>query len=170
MYHSSPQPRLPTKAVQSSTFRRLPTFEQGPVWYNFIAKTSMPLKRPAPDPNQTGSPSESSSSFLHPSKHFKADINKALPDIKTYIVQGKLDVQTIAELFGLAERHAGGVCKDATEADVIITAISMRRRFERHVPWGVAVSTRYCDGFLEGHHRNPPTDYPAGLLFSHTNF
>ncbi|CDO72628.1 hypothetical protein BN946_scf184985.g47 [Trametes cinnabarina] len=98
----------------------------------------MPLKRPAPDPNQTGSPSESSSSFLHPSKHFKADINKALPDIKTYIVQGKLDVQTIAELFGLAERHAGGVCKDATEADVIITAISMRRRFERHVPWGVA--------------------------------
>ncbi|KAI9068611.1 Nucleotidyltransferase [Trametes sanguinea] len=100
----------------------------------------MPLKRPAPDPTQTGSQSESSSSFLHPSKHFKADITKALPDIKIYIVQAKLDVPTIAELFGLAERHAGGVCKDATDADVILTAISMRRRFERHVPWDVAKS------------------------------
>ncbi|KAL7277561.1 hypothetical protein ACG7TL_008484 [Trametes sanguinea] len=98
----------------------------------------MPLKRPAPEPTQGGSQSESSSSFLHPSKHFKADIKKTLPDIKVYIVQAKLDVPTIAELFGLAERHAGGVCKDASEADVILTAISMRRRFERHVPWDIA--------------------------------
>ncbi|KAI8978206.1 Nucleotidyltransferase [Trametes punicea] len=102
------------------------------------ASGSMPLKRPAPEPTQSGSRSESSSSALPQAKHFKADVKKALPDIKVYIVQAKLDIPTIAELFSLAERHTGGVCKNAADADVILTAVSMRRRFERHVPWDIA--------------------------------
>ncbi|KAI0359237.1 Nucleotidyltransferase [Trametes cingulata] len=100
----------------------------------------MPFKRPAPNPTQSGSPSESSSSILPPAKHFKASIQKALPDIRIYIVQAKLDVPAIAELFSLGERHTKGVCKSAADADVIITAVRMRRRFERHVPWEIAKS------------------------------
>ncbi|KAI0333302.1 Nucleotidyltransferase [Cubamyces sp. BRFM 1775] len=98
----------------------------------------MPFKRPAPDPAQTGSPSESSSSFLPPAKHLKTSITKVLPEIKVYIVQAKLDVPTIAGLFSLAERHTKGVCKSAADADVILTAVTMRRRLERHVPWDIA--------------------------------
>lgn len=65
---------------------------------------------------------------------------KALPEVKVYIVQAKLDVPTIAELFSLAERHTNGVCKNAADADVILTVVTMRRRLERHVPWDIAVS------------------------------
>ncbi|KAI0657690.1 Nucleotidyltransferase [Cubamyces menziesii] len=98
----------------------------------------MPFKRPAPDPSQTGSPSESSSSFLPSAKHLKPSAMKALPEAKVYIVQAKLDVPTIAELFSLAERHTNGVCKNAADADVILTVVTMRRRLERHVPWDIA--------------------------------
>ncbi|KAH9888450.1 Nucleotidyltransferase [Cubamyces lactineus] len=98
----------------------------------------MPFKRPAPDPTQTGSPSESSSSFLPFAKHRKTSMTKALPEVKVYIVQAKLDVPTIAELFSLAERHTKGVCTSAADADVILTVVTMRRRLERHVPWDIA--------------------------------
>ncbi|KAI0628369.1 Nucleotidyltransferase [Trametes polyzona] len=100
----------------------------------------MPFKRPVPDPTQAGSPSESSSSFLVPTKHRKTSVEKSLPDVKVFIVQAKLDVPTISELFALAERHTKCVCKNAADADVIITAVSMRRRLERHVPWDIAKS------------------------------
>ncbi|KAI0764354.1 Nucleotidyltransferase [Trametes elegans] len=95
----------------------------------------MPFRRPAPNPTQSGSQSGSSSS-MPPTKQLK--ITKALPDTTVYIVQAKLDVPTIAELYNMADRHTKGVCKSAVDADVIITAVSMRRRFERHVPWDIA--------------------------------
>ncbi|KAH9856763.1 Nucleotidyltransferase [Lenzites betulinus] len=98
----------------------------------------MSFKRPAIDPTQSGSPSESSSSSLLPRAAKLLRINKSLPDVKIYIVQAKLDVASISELFNLGERHTKGVCKSAADADVIITAVSMLRRFERHVPWNIA--------------------------------
>ena len=64
-----------------------------------------------------------------------------MPHVKIYIVQAKIDPSSLSELFRLAERHSERLCSDAEEADVIITAIHMRRRFERHVPWDMAVST-----------------------------
>ncbi len=67
-------------------------------------------------------------------------MQKALPDTTVYIVQAKLDVGAISELFELAEHHTKGACRNAMDADVIITAIAMRRRLERHVPWDIAVS------------------------------
>ncbi|GBE80869.1 hypothetical protein SCP_0305890 [Sparassis crispa] len=102
----------------------------------------MPFKRPAPQPHEDDdSQSESSSSILRSSKHARlSPSDKALPEVKIYIVQAKLDVATISELFLLAERHTAAVCRHAEDADVIITAVSMRRRLERHVPWELAVS------------------------------
>ncbi|KAI0079811.1 Nucleotidyltransferase [Panus rudis PR-1116 ss-1] len=106
----------------------------------------MPFKRPAPPPHATSSgySSKSDSALqegIAPSKRSRVSRSaKALPDVKVYIIQTKLDSPTIAELFGLAERNCEKICGDPEEADVIITAIRMRRRLERHIPWDVATS------------------------------
>ena len=97
----------------------------------------MPFKRPAPSPHHDSQSGEYSSSRPPPAKQQKLD--NALPDTKIYIVQAKIDERIVAELFELAEQHTKGVCKSAADADVIVTAIGMRRRLERHVPWDIAV-------------------------------
>lgn len=104
----------------------------------------MPFKRPGPLPH----PSSSSSQPTHnPSKRPKLT---ALPSIKVFIVQAKLDSRVIGELFALAERHCQKLCSDVEEADVIVTAIGMRKRLERNVAWDVAVSSvSYCQGGFE---------------------
>ncbi|TCD66672.1 hypothetical protein EIP91_001090 [Steccherinum ochraceum] len=95
----------------------------------------MPFKRPGPLPHNTSSSSTPTPSSSNPSKRLKLT---ALPSIKVYIVQAKLSSAAIAELFGLAERHCEKLCSDVEEADVVVTAIGMRKRLERHVPWDVA--------------------------------
>lgn len=98
----------------------------------------MPFKRPAPEPHTRPDPQSES---LRPSKRTRmGPLEKAIPNVKIYIVQAKLDPSGVSELFKLAERHADRVCSDVEDADVIITAIHMRRRLERHVLWDVAVS------------------------------
>lgn len=73
--------------------------------------------------------------------------------MKVYIVQAKLDDKTVRELFSLVDsiRNADKgrspstqplnleICKNAEDADVIITGIRMKKRFERHVGWDIAV-------------------------------
>ncbi|OSX61678.1 hypothetical protein POSPLADRAFT_1145446 [Postia placenta MAD-698-R-SB12] len=102
----------------------------------------MPFKRPAPYPHRESSSqshSESSTPYLPPSKHARISTSaNSLARVKLYIVQAKFDSSTLSELFLLAEKHAGRLCRDAKDADVIVTAISMRRRFERHIPWELA--------------------------------
>lgn len=99
----------------------------------------MPFKRPGPAPHASSSglssrdPDAASSS----SKRRKLSL---LPAVKIYIVQAKLDSPTIAELFRLAEQNCEKLCSDPEEADVILTAIGVKKRLERHVPWEVAVS------------------------------
>ncbi|KAL1945244.1 hypothetical protein VTO73DRAFT_2095 [Trametes versicolor] len=103
----------------------------------------MPFKRPAHNPTKSegsASGSSSSSNSPPPAKRSKASVTKSLPEINVYLVQAKLDAGAIAELLTLGERHTKGLCENAADADVIITAISMRRRFERHVPWDIATS------------------------------
>lgn len=106
----------------------------------------MPFKRPAP-PRQTSSDYSSQSDSAadaesSPSKRAKFNKSaKVLPHIKLYIVQAKLDGPALAELLALAERNCEQLCKHVEDADVIVTSITMRKRFERHVPWEVAVSS-----------------------------
>ena len=70
--------------------------------------------------------------------------------VKVYIVQAKFDDQTLRDLFDLVELAREGkgpsvrplnleICKDPEDADIIITNIRMRKRFERHVDWRIAV-------------------------------
>lgn len=92
-------------------------------------------------------PSSSFSSAVAPPKRRKrslgnASVGGALPDIKLFIVQAKLDEPTISELFALAEQHAGALCDAIADADVVITAVRMRKRLERHLDWRLAVRPR----------------------------
>jgi hypothetical protein len=70
--------------------------------------------------------------------------------IKVYIVQTKLDPETLLELYRVVEGHqvfaepsGSGVkfdlCQDVDKAEVVVTAVHMRRRLERHVEWDIAV-------------------------------
>lgn len=65
--------------------------------------------------------------------------------LKVYIIQAKLDQDTIIELHNLLERdkyYNGSakftLCNDINESDVVVTAIKMRKRLERHIDWEIA--------------------------------
>jgi DNA polymerase mu len=65
--------------------------------------------------------------------------------LKVYIIQAKLDEKAIRELFDLIEHPSPRqnlglmLCSSAEEADIILTNIRMKKRFERHVDWKTAV-------------------------------
>ena len=105
----------------------------------------MPFKRPAPPERDLSSGYSSRSESgtgqePHPSKRRRTSGNtKILPHVKLYIVQAKIDGPALTELFHLAERHCQRLCEKVEDADVVLTSISMRRRFERHISWDVAV-------------------------------
>ncbi|KAI0785852.1 Nucleotidyltransferase [Abortiporus biennis] len=125
----------------------------------------MPFKRPKSPTDSLSSQSERDSTPTElPTKRTK--LTKALPDISVYIVQAKLDGPAIAELFSLAERHCAKLCKDVEDADVVITAISMRRRLERHIPWEVAkrkaiVTPTWLRDSIQAGHALPCEPYVA---------
>lgn len=63
--------------------------------------------------------------------------------LRVYVVQAKLDEKEIADIYRLVESHASGLhlqlSSSPETADIIITAVHMLKRLERHVPWDVAV-------------------------------
>ncbi|TFK74584.1 Nucleotidyltransferase [Pluteus cervinus] len=91
-----------------------------------------------------------------PAKRTRLSFSNGWPEsndetIKVHIIQAKLDASTISELFFLIERQraeqlaASSSLKrmfelrnDPLEADVIVTAVRMRKRLERHVSWDLA--------------------------------
>ena len=92
----------------------------------------MPFKRLAPSNPSRPSP--------EPSKRRKDRKSaKIYPEIQVYVVQAKIDGHVLSELFRLAERHCKRLLGDVEDADVVITAVTMRKRLERHIPWEVAV-------------------------------
>ncbi|KAL1710146.1 hypothetical protein EV121DRAFT_193303 [Schizophyllum commune] len=68
------------------------------------------------------------------------------PRLKVYIVQAKLNPDEVARLYNLVETHSvdGGLdfelAPNPNVADVIVTAVRMRKRLERHVNWELAKS------------------------------
>ncbi|GJE94629.1 Nucleotidyltransferase [Phanerochaete sordida] len=102
----------------------------------------MPFKRPAAAQHDSGSSSrqtpDDDASTPPPAKRARGA--KLFPDIAVHIIQAKLDGHAVAELHALAERHCARIAERAADADVLVTAVSMRRRLERHVAWDVAKS------------------------------
>ncbi|KAJ2917762.1 hypothetical protein MD484_g2678, partial [Candolleomyces efflorescens] len=68
--------------------------------------------------------------------------------LRVYIIQAKLTPDAINELYQLVEDFASSrlkteamemvLCSDAKKADIIITAVHMKPRLERHINWSVA--------------------------------
>lgn len=75
-----------------------------------------------------------------------SDSSDEHPRLKVYIVQAKLDPDEVARLYNLVETYSvdGGLdfelAPNPNDADVIVTAVRMRKRLERHVNWELAVS------------------------------
>jgi DNA polymerase IV len=97
----------------------------------------------APKPARTRSPSPSLSSTTGP---FRRPPRRAKPapgilaSYRVSILHAKLAHKDISELHDLAEKADADVVGSPDEANVIITAISMRKRLERHLNWNLAVS------------------------------
>ncbi|TFY83154.1 hypothetical protein EWM64_g845 [Hericium alpestre] len=104
----------------------------------------MPFKRPEP-PSDSDAVSSSSVTPAEPSqpprkKSRPSQLGDLLKGVKIFVLQTKLEAPTIAELLFLIERSGAELCKDVKEASVIITAVRMRKRLERHIDWKIAKS------------------------------
>lgn len=62
-----------------------------------------------------------------------------LSDIRLYVVQSKMDSQTVSDLISLAEEHGCSLCDSVEDANIVLTEVRMRKRLERHVDWELAV-------------------------------
>ncbi|KAK7036418.1 hypothetical protein VNI00_011615 [Paramarasmius palmivorus] len=103
-------------------------------------------------PKRTLSSSSScSDSSSEPSRKRRRSVSPS--DAKTvnvYIVDAKLDAETIAELVSLVEESRINkqdleICPRVEDADVIVTGVRMRKRLERHLEWNLAVRRTTSD-------------------------
>jgi len=89
-----------------------------------------------------------------PSKRTKGVKGVPVPGIlasrRVFILQPKLSQTDISEIFDLAEGADADIVSSPDEADIVITAIGMRKRLERHIEWNLAVSVKllFALGFL----------------------
>jgi DNA polymerase IV len=79
------------------------------------------------------------SSPQRPSKRAKGAPG-ILASQRVFILQPKLSQTEISEIFDLAECADADIVGSPDEADIVITAIRMRKRLERHIEWNLAVS------------------------------
>ena len=101
----------------------------------------MGFKRPLPTNHSSSSSSEPGGSAQKRWKELTS--SKGLKDITVFIIQAKLDTQTIGELFDLAEISGVKLVPSPEDADIVITGIRMRKRLERHIKWEIAVWIAY---------------------------
>ena len=87
------------------------------------------------------SPSLSSTAgpFRHPPRRAKSGPG-ILTTYRVFILHAKLAHNDISELHDLAEKADADVVGSPDDANVVITAIGMRKRLERHLDWNLAVS------------------------------
>lgn len=114
-----------------------------------------PKRRPGND--TTSSASEEGSgprrSKKRPRNSRTDDSDDEARPLRVYIVQAKLSSDAVKELYQLVEEFASSsseteqasemeLCSDPKKADIIITAVHMKPRLERHISWSVAVGFR----------------------------
>lgn len=130
-----------------------------------IESCRMQLKRPSSTVNSSYAPAQPllkrrKSGSLSPNLRDNSppDDSSRVP-LKVYIIEAKLDAQTLSELVsivesraehdrepadntsGTAERLLLELAPDVQQADVVVTAIQMRRRLERHLDSKLAVGS-----------------------------
>jgi len=119
----------------------------------------MPFKPPGSPSNRESSAaalSRSATPADNPKKHAQQSPAKDIfHGIQIFILQAKLDTNAVAELVTLAEQCGAKLARTIEEADVVVTAISMRKRLERHLDWDFAVRFYYAiDNMLAGSRSN----------------
>ncbi|TFK23154.1 Nucleotidyltransferase [Coprinopsis marcescibilis] len=140
----------------------------------------MPSKRPAarshshsPSLNDAR-PNKRSRTSFSPSPSESGQAEDSEHPLHVFVVQEKLTPEVISQLHCLIERFSqrdGGepalqLVSNVSDADVIITAIHMRRRLERHVPWELAkqkalVTPSWLRDSVKAGHLHPCGDYAA---------
>jgi hypothetical protein len=99
------------------------------------------------------------SGSLSPNPRDNLSHDNSQVSLKVHIIEAKLDAQTLSELVsivegcmehnrkpadnasGTAERLMVALAPDVQQADVVVTAIQMRRRLERHLDSKLAVGS-----------------------------
>lgn len=90
------------------------------------------------------SPQRKRSKRNRPYSQSDGDSDEEHTDLAVYVVQAKIDAETTNELYRLVEGFSPTkgpqleLCSAVEDADIVITNVRMRRRFERHVPWNIA--------------------------------
>ncbi|KAH9952692.1 hypothetical protein BC827DRAFT_1148343 [Russula dissimulans] len=117
--------------------------------------------------SRSPSPSFESSqtSPLRPSKRTKGSPG-ILASHRIFVLQTKLSHEDISEIFDLADKADADVVSSPDEADIVITAIGMRKRLERHLDWNLAVKKSlvtpdWLRGSVAQGRPLPCTDYAA---------
>lgn len=115
----------------------------------------------------------------HSSPQCPSKRTKGAPGIlashRIFILQAKLSHTDISEIFDLADSADADVVGSPDDADIVVTAIGMRKRLERHIDWNLAVSTRVffcyfgshlvdCSTFLTTWRRWPCTQKRKALV------
>jgi hypothetical protein len=88
----------------------------------------------------------------HSSPQCPSKRTKGAPGIlashRLFILQAKLSHTDISEIFDLADSADADIVGSPDDADIVITAIGMRKRLERHIDWNLAVSNRAFLAFV----------------------
>ncbi|KIJ45736.1 hypothetical protein M422DRAFT_29810 [Sphaerobolus stellatus SS14] len=83
--------------------------------------------------------SDSSCDSDYEDKRRRIDIDsKLFSGLSIHIIQAKIEATELDLLFSLAESNGAELVTNNEQAEVIVTAISMRRRLERHIKWEIA--------------------------------
>lgn len=113
------------------------------------------------------SPSLSSTAgpFRHPPRRAKSGPG-ILTTYRVFILHAKLAHNDISELHDLAEKADADVVGSPDDANVVITAIGMRKRLERHLDWNLAktkalVTPEWLRDSIEQGRPLPCADYAA---------
>ncbi|KAH7343270.1 hypothetical protein B0J17DRAFT_641681 [Rhizoctonia solani] len=64
--------------------------------------------------------------------------SQVLNDVTIHVISAKLDAKETGEMYSLAQRTGAKLSRTPQHASVLVTALTMKRRLERHVSWDVA--------------------------------
>ncbi|CAE6422650.1 unnamed protein product [Rhizoctonia solani] len=64
--------------------------------------------------------------------------SQALSGVTIHMIGAKLDPKEIEEMYSLAQRTSAKLSRAPQLASVLVTALTMKRRLERHISWNVA--------------------------------
>ena len=71
--------------------------------------------------------------------------SQVLSGVTIHVIDAKLDPKETREMHLLAQNTGAKLSRTPQHAPVLVTALTMKRRLERHVSWDIAVRELFCD-------------------------